>query len=129
MGSMRAVLVDAERELVRRRKLGIDKKDELWDGVWHLVNPPEAWHERLNLDMVLVLGPRARDLGLEPFAGAGVIADLKKSFRVRISSTLGPGRSSRTASAARRSSSRSDRHGTRATRSCRSTPSGASPRC
>jgi hypothetical protein len=37
---MRAVLVDAERELERRCELGLDKKDELWDGEWHLVTAP-----------------------------------------------------------------------------------------
>lgn len=79
---MRAVLVNAERELERHRQLGLDKKDELWDGVWHLVDPPKLWHERLNTDMVLVLGPRARGLGLEPYAGVGVVADVERSFRV-----------------------------------------------
>jgi Uma2 family endonuclease len=82
MGFMRAVLVDAEWELERRRHLGLDKKDELWDGVWHFVNPPKLWHERLNRDMFLLLAPLAQALGLEPYAGAGVIADIKKNFRV-----------------------------------------------
>ncbi len=41
MAGMRAVLVDAELELERRRQRGLDKKDELWDGVWHLVNAPK----------------------------------------------------------------------------------------
>ena len=82
MVPMRAIVVDAERELERRRALGIDRKDELWDGVWHFVNPPELWHEQLNMDMVLVLGPRAKELGLRPFAGAGVIADIERNFRV-----------------------------------------------
>ena len=79
---MRAVLVDAEWELERRRRLGLDKKDELWDGVWHLVNAPKVWHQRLNLDMALVLVPLARARGLEPLLDAGVIADIKKNFRV-----------------------------------------------
>ena len=82
MAQMRAVLVDAEWELQRRRRPGIDKRDECWDGEWHLVNPPKRWHERLNLDMVLVLGPRARVLGLEPYAGAAIVADPENSFRI-----------------------------------------------
>ena len=82
MASVRAVLVNAELELERRRHLGLDKKDELWDGAWHLVNPPKSWHQRLNLDMGLVLGLRARNIGLEPFLDTGVIADLEKNFRI-----------------------------------------------
>ncbi len=82
MGLVQAVIVDAEWELERRRALGIDKKDELWDGVWHLVNAPKLWHQQLNLDMGLALVPRARELGLVPFLDVGVIADIKRNFRV-----------------------------------------------
>ncbi len=82
MGPMRAVLVDADLELERRRELGLDKKDELWDGVWHLVNAPKLWHQRLNLDMGYVLLPLARNRRLEPLLDAGVIADIKKNFRI-----------------------------------------------
>ncbi len=67
---MRAVLVDADLELARRRQLGLDKKDELWDGEWHLVNAPKAWHQRLNYDMGVVLGPKLR------MAGDGGSADV-----------------------------------------------------
>ena len=82
MASMRAILLDAERELERRRQLGLDKKDELWDGVWHLVNAPKSWHQRLNFDMGLVLGPMASHAGLEPFHDTGVIGDIEKNFRI-----------------------------------------------
>jgi Uma2 family endonuclease len=82
MASMRAVLVDAESEIDRRRRLGIDKKDELWDGVWHLVNAPKVWHQRLNLDMGYVLLPLARGRGLEPLLDSGVIDDIEKNFRI-----------------------------------------------
>ena len=82
MVRMRAVVVDAEWELERRRELGIDKKDELWDGEWHFVNPPKVCHQRLNFDMAHVLGPIARQIGLEPLNDAGVIADITKNFRV-----------------------------------------------
>jgi Uma2 family endonuclease len=82
MARMRAVLVNAELELERRRRLGIDKKDECWDGEWHFVNPPKLWHDRLNTDMLLVLAPQAGDRRLEPYAGAGVIADIENNFRI-----------------------------------------------
>ena len=82
MAFMRAVLVDAESAIEHRRRLGIDKKDELWDGVWHLVNAPKVWHQRLNLDMALVLAPLARTFGLEPLLDSGVFDDIEKNFRI-----------------------------------------------
>jgi len=42
---MRAVLVNASDSMVEeRRRLGIDKHDERWEGEWHFVNPPKYWH-------------------------------------------------------------------------------------
>jgi Uma2 family endonuclease len=57
-----------EREIDDRRRLGIDKLDELWAGEWHLVNPPKMWHTRLNKQLLAALAPRAEALGLEPFS-------------------------------------------------------------
>jgi len=54
-----------EREIDDRRRLGIDKLDELWAGEWHLVNPPKMWHVRLNQALYLALAPRAQAVGLE----------------------------------------------------------------
>jgi len=53
-----------EREIDDRRRLGIDKLDELWAGEWHLVNPPKMWHAQMNQDLLFVLAPRARAVGL-----------------------------------------------------------------
>ena len=55
-----------EREIDDRRRLGIDKLDELWAGEWHLVNPPKMWHATLNVELFLALAPRAQALGLRP---------------------------------------------------------------
>ncbi|MGH9190236.1 MAG: Uma2 family endonuclease [Acidimicrobiales bacterium] len=81
---MRAVLVHASSSLVEeRRRLGIDKKDERWEGEWHFVNPPKRWHGRLNTDLFLVLAPLARDRGLDPYAdNTGVFADIEGDWRV-----------------------------------------------
>lgn len=74
---MRAVLVNASDSLVeRRRRQGIDKKDERWQGEWHFVNPPKQWHARLNSDLFLVLAPLARRVGLDPYTdNIGIFAD------------------------------------------------------
>jgi Uma2 family endonuclease len=80
---MRAVLVDAEWELERRRKLGLDKMDERWDGEWHLVNPPKRWHAALNSTMFLVLAPLGVDRGLSAYCEAtGLFEDLDANWRV-----------------------------------------------
>ena len=82
---MEAVVVGATvAEVERRRRLGIDHKDELWDGEWHLVNPPKLWHARLATDLIAVLFPLARNRGLVPYAGdAGIFgADPARNWRV-----------------------------------------------
>ena len=81
---MRVVLVDAPESLLeQRRRQGMDKFDEMWDGEWHFVNPPKSWHQRLNFDLGLVLGLRARQRRLEPFGDStGVFADLEKDWRI-----------------------------------------------
>ena len=80
---MRAVLVNADLELERRRRLGIDRQDECWDGEWHLVNPPKRWHPRLNSDMFRVLASIADRAGLSSSCEAtGVYEDLADNWRV-----------------------------------------------
>lgn len=81
---MRAVLVNASEAMVEeRRRLGIDRQDERWEGEWHFVNPPKLWHPRLNYDLGFVLGPLARRVGLEPYGEAtGVFADLETDWRI-----------------------------------------------
>lgn len=80
---MRAVLVNADLELERRRRLGIDRQDERWEGEWHFVNPPKRWHPRLNSDIYRVLAQRADGLGLSSYCEAtGVYEDLDDNWRV-----------------------------------------------
>ena len=81
---MRAVLVDAPESLLEdRRRRGIDKQDECWEGEWHLVHPPRHWHTRLNTDLLLALAPLARRFGLGPYGdGTGVFADPESDWRV-----------------------------------------------
>ena len=68
---MRTLLTDpppAEFEalLVRRRKLGLDRRDEVWQGVLHM--GPAPWHRHADIAQQLaeILGPLARAAGLQP---------------------------------------------------------------
>ena len=71
------------QDVEARRRLGIDSQDERWEGEWHLVNPPQRWHPRLNGDMYEVLAPLARRQGLEPYGeSTGIFADLANDWRI-----------------------------------------------
>jgi len=81
---VRAVLVNASEAMVaERRSLGIDKQDERWAGEWHFVNPPKRWHSRLSTDLLAILIPLARQVGLEPYGDStGVFANPEDDWRV-----------------------------------------------
>ncbi|MEJ2869149.1 Uma2 family endonuclease [Actinomycetospora sp. OC33-EN08] len=67
---MRAVV--PEVLLDERRRLGLDRKDELWDGVLHMVPPPGDPHQELSAEVFLVLGPLAKARGLVPRMETGL---------------------------------------------------------
>lgn len=53
-----------ESFLRERRALGLDRRDELWEGVLHMVPPPASHHNELNIELAIFLRRvlRARDL-------------------------------------------------------------------
>lgn len=55
-----------EELLERRRRLGLDRFDELWEGVLHVVPGPGPEHAALDQQLAEVLGPSARAAGLVP---------------------------------------------------------------
>ena len=130
MGSVRAALLNAERELERRPLLGIDKKDECWDGEWHLANPPGRWHPRLNSDMFRALAAVGDRRGLSSYCGAtGVFGDLEENWRAPDQVFARPDQEIDEGVTGAELVVEVRRPATTATRSSRSTPSGASPRC
>lgn len=50
--------------LDERRRLGIDRWDEMWEGVLHMVPPPSDRHQHVGTELLLVLGPLAKRRGL-----------------------------------------------------------------
>ncbi|MBI4605797.1 MAG: Uma2 family endonuclease [Planctomycetes bacterium] len=49
---MRAVLLEVSPEdLERRRKLGLDRWDEMWEGVLHMAPAPNVPHQRVQRDL------------------------------------------------------------------------------
>lgn len=64
---MRAVWLSVpEAFLEERRRLGHDKKDELWDGELHMVPPPSSRHVLLWYELLDALAPIAKRHGLRP---------------------------------------------------------------
>jgi len=51
--------------LDERRRLGLDGRDEMWDGVLHMVPPAGGPHQRLSSRLFRVLAPLAEARGLE----------------------------------------------------------------
>ena len=79
---MRAVLVNAESFLEQRRRQGMDKFDEMWEGEWHFVNPPKSWHALLKGDMLVVLRPDADRAGLRSTGDALGVFAAENDWRV-----------------------------------------------
>lgn len=70
---MRAVVLVPEPEwLEERRRHGLDRYDEVWDGVLHVVPFPTIEHQRREAKLEDVLVPIAAEHGLEVFRGAGL---------------------------------------------------------
>ena len=61
--------------LARRRELGIDRWDEVWEGVLHMIPPPSHKHQLLASRLHRHLGPLADEAGLELTAEVGIGSD------------------------------------------------------
>jgi Uma2 family endonuclease len=65
LDAMRALILEVpESLLAERRRLGLDRFDEMWDGVLHMVPAPSGWHQGLGAELVAVLLPVAKAQGL-----------------------------------------------------------------
>lgn len=81
---MRAVMIDPDPAyLEQRRRNGWDRHDEVWDGVLHLVPPPTSFHQGLGTELVLVLSPIAKALGLRVFCGIGLFDPIQGEANFR----------------------------------------------
>ena len=70
---MRAVVLDVPEEwLDERHRLDLDRKDEMWDGVLHMVPPASSMHNELGGHLFSVLRPVATEQGLRSFPEPGV---------------------------------------------------------
>jgi Uma2 family endonuclease len=63
---------DVEAMLAERRRLGLDVRDEMWDGVLHMVPPPGDAHGEFTIEFAFVVGPIAKRRGLVPRMETGL---------------------------------------------------------
>lgn len=61
---MKAVLLEvSDAELARRRRSGMDRWDEVWEGVLHIAPAPTDEHQRILDELIEVLRPLLRKSG------------------------------------------------------------------
>lgn len=62
---MRAFVLEVPEELLaERRRTGADRRDEVWNGVLHMVPAPSFWHQRFGGELYVVLKSLLQDRGL-----------------------------------------------------------------
>jgi len=78
---MRVLWLQAdEKVLEERRRHGLDRKDEVWDGVLHVVPPPSFIHERIVSELLVALTPIGKRLGL--VVSMGGLFEHMENYRV-----------------------------------------------
>ena len=58
--------------LERRRRLGVDRHDEVWEGVLHLNPGPHGRHARMQAQLIQLIGPFASDAQLDVLGEANL---------------------------------------------------------
>lgn len=84
---MRTVVMDPpttglEELLERRRRSGIDRLDEMWEGVLHMVPAPNDAHADVAQQLAILLDAPARAAGLFPTMHEFNLGDSIEDFRV-----------------------------------------------
>jgi Uma2 family endonuclease len=68
--------------LQRRARSGLDRLDEVWAGVLHMIPAPSLAHARIAQQLAELMGPLARAAGLESAMHEFNLGDSAKDFRV-----------------------------------------------
>jgi Uma2 family endonuclease len=88
---MRAVLLDPPTDLLEsRRRSGVDRFDEMWEGVLHMVPAPNHAHASIEAQLMRLLGPCADAADLE-LIGQSNLGESEHDYRVPDSALHRPG--------------------------------------
>lgn len=82
---------ELEALLERRQRAGVDRLDEVWQGVRHMVPAPSSEHARVAQQLAERLGPPARAAGLLPAMHEFNLGESEYDFRVPDGGLLRPG--------------------------------------
>ena len=66
----------------RRRRCGLDRFDEVWEGVLHMIPAPSFEHAGITSQLMELLGPPARAAGLIPTMGGFNLGQSESDYRV-----------------------------------------------
>ncbi|MGH9122980.1 MAG: Uma2 family endonuclease, partial [Acidimicrobiales bacterium] len=77
----------------RRRRAGVDRLDEVWQGVLHMVPGPSSEHARISHRLAVLLDGPARAAGLVPAMSDFNLGTSEDDFRVPDGGLLRPGQS------------------------------------
>ena len=67
----------------RRRRLGLDHRDEIWEGTYRMNPPPSHEHQVILQQLAELLGPLARRAGSEPLIQEFGLGDVRELPRAR----------------------------------------------
>jgi len=67
--------------LERRRRSGLDRLDEVWEGVYHMVPAPSGPHATIESQLHMILRPLAHQAGLT-MIGQSNLGESEQNFRV-----------------------------------------------
>ncbi len=84
---MRTVILDPpsaglDEVLARRHRSGLDRLDEVWEGVLHMVPAPAGEHSDIAQQLAVLLDGPARAAGLVPAIGEFNLGDSEHDYRV-----------------------------------------------
>ena len=71
-----------EEVLERRRRSGLDRLDEVWEGVLHMVPAPRGEHAYVAQQLAVILDGPARAAGLVPAVGEFNLGESEHDYRV-----------------------------------------------
>jgi Uma2 family endonuclease len=66
----------------RRRRSGLDRLDEVWEGVLHMVPAPHGRHAKVAQQLAVLLDAPTRAAGLEPAMHEFNLGESEQDFRV-----------------------------------------------
>jgi hypothetical protein len=83
---MRTLVLDSptaglDELLERRRRSGLDRLDEVWEGVYHMLPVPSGPHGNLESQLHMILRPLAHQRGLT-MIGQSNLGESEHDFRV-----------------------------------------------